>query len=552
MIRPDLWIPANNLTLEPNALIAAKEQYRSLALTAGPGAGKTEMLAQKADFLLQTGICPYPKRILAISFKKDASKNLKDRVQLRCGSNLSRRFDSFTFHAFAKRIIDKYRVLLTGLDELEPNYSVGMNRIDKKQIDFDSLVPFALQIITSSSIARNSILQTYSDVFLDEFQDCTDKQYELIKAIFQSSNIKLTAVGDTKQKIMGWAGALEGIFLSFTADFNAQPLNMYRNFRSKPKLLRLQNEIIQKLDPDSVMSEDLIVANEGSIDHKSFNNSSDEAEHLSNLIQTWIIEEHIPPSEIAVLVSKQIEHYALDLMTALKAKEIPFRNEQSMQDISTEPVARLIIDYLLCLYGPRNPEAWIKVNELLMPFDIDEQTRISFIRNFNHFFKEQKKAFLATNSQPPIESWCDATKALFHYLGSSTLIALSPEYESKPYLIEVIKQLKKIINDFLSQEADLLKALNSFGHDETVKLLTIHKSKGLEFHSVILLGIESETFWGKLEDERCAFFVGISRAKERLLLTVSENRYLANPPKNWKTDRNPHVEFFEYGKSITD
>ena len=83
MIKPDLWIPANNLTLEPNALTAVKEEHRSLALTAGPGAGKTEMLAQKADFLLQTSLCPYPKRILAISFKKDASKNLKDRVQLR-------------------------------------------------------------------------------------------------------------------------------------------------------------------------------------------------------------------------------------------------------------------------------------------------------------------------------------------------------------------------------------------------------------------------------------------------------------------------------------
>ena len=212
MIKPDLWIPANNLTLEPNALTAAKEQHSSLALTAGPGAGKTEMLAQKADFLLQTGVCPYPKRILAISFKKDASKNLKDRVQLRCGSNLSRRFDSFTFHAFAKRIIDKYRVLLTGLDELEPNYSVGMNRIDKKQIDFDSLVPFALQIINTSNIVRKSILQTYSDVFLDEFQDCTNTQYVLIKAIFYNSNIKLTAVGDTKQRIMGWAGALDGYF----------------------------------------------------------------------------------------------------------------------------------------------------------------------------------------------------------------------------------------------------------------------------------------------------------------------------------------------------
>ena len=203
MIKPDLWIPANNLTLEPNALTAVKEEHRSLALTAGPGAGKTEMLAQKADFLLQTGICPYPKRILAISFKKDASKNLKDRVQLRCGSNLSRRFDSFTFHAFAKRIIDKYRVLLTGLDELKPGYSVGIPRIHKDQIDYEHLVPLAIQIVNSSDIARNSILQTYSDVFLDEFQDCTDKQYELIKAIFRNSNIKLTAVGDTKQKIMG-------------------------------------------------------------------------------------------------------------------------------------------------------------------------------------------------------------------------------------------------------------------------------------------------------------------------------------------------------------
>lgn len=546
MIKPDLWIPANNLTLEPSALTAVKEQHRSLALTAGPGAGKTEMLAQKADFLLRTGVCHYPKRILAISFKKDASSNLKERVQLRCGSNLSRRFDSFTFHAFAKRIIDKYRVLLTGLDELEPNYSVGMERIDKKQIDFDSLVPLALQIINSSSIVRSSILQTYSDVFLDEFQDCTDTQYELIKAIFYNSNIKLTAVGDTKQKIMGWAGALEGIFLRFTADFNAQPLNMYRNFRSKPQLLRLQNEIIRILDPNSVMAKDLIVGNEGIISHESFNNSLDEAEYLSNLIQSWITEEKIPPSEIAILVSKQIEHYTSDLITALRTKEIPFRNEQSMQDISTEPVARLIIDYLLCLYGPRNPKAWTKVNNLLSPFDVDEQTRISILRKFNHFFKEQKKKFLAVGYQPPIESWLDAIRALFRHLGLSTLIALSPEYESKSYLKDVIKQLKKIINDFLSQEADLLKALNSFGHDETVKLLTIHKSKGLEFHSVILLGIENETFWGKLENERCAFFVGISRAKERLILTESRQRPLKSPPRGWRTSRNPHHEFFSY------
>ena len=91
MISIDAWIPSDGLTLEPNALRAAKEQTDCLALTAGPGAGKTEMLAQRADFLLRTGTCRYPRRILAISFKVDASKNLKERVHRRCGSELASR-----------------------------------------------------------------------------------------------------------------------------------------------------------------------------------------------------------------------------------------------------------------------------------------------------------------------------------------------------------------------------------------------------------------------------------------------------------------------------
>ncbi|MGN6955432.1 UvrD-helicase domain-containing protein, partial [Neisseria sp. P0015.S004] len=77
MISSEQWLPADGLTLEPNAMKAAKEQEKCLALTAGPGAGKTEMLAQRADFLFRTGTCRYPKRILAIYFKVDASTNLK-------------------------------------------------------------------------------------------------------------------------------------------------------------------------------------------------------------------------------------------------------------------------------------------------------------------------------------------------------------------------------------------------------------------------------------------------------------------------------------------
>lgn len=253
MISIENWQPADGLLLETNALKAVKEQNHNLALTAGPGAGKTEMLAQRADFLLRTGTCRYPKRILAISFKADASKNLKERVRRRCGQELALRFDSYTFHAFAKRIIDHFRIALTGDDAVEADYTIGKEKVSGKQIRFEDLVPLAIEILKKSRVARNAVRQTYSDVFLDEFQDCTNKQYELVKVAFLGTNIRLTAVGDTKQRIMGWAGALEEIFQTFSDDFCALPLNMYRNFRSKPRLLRMQNEIIRDLDQNAVM-----------------------------------------------------------------------------------------------------------------------------------------------------------------------------------------------------------------------------------------------------------------------------------------------------------
>uniref|UniRef100_UPI00398C32EF UvrD-helicase domain-containing protein n=1 Tax=Salmonella enterica TaxID=28901 RepID=UPI00398C32EF len=128
-----------------------------------------------------------------------------------------------TFHAFAKRIIDRFRVVLTGNDALDTDYSIGERKVTRRQITFHDLVPLAIQILKASVVARNAIRQTYSDVFLDEFQDCTDQQYELVKVAFQSTSIRITAVGDTKQKIMGCAGALDGIFQTFAKDFSAVP-----------------------------------------------------------------------------------------------------------------------------------------------------------------------------------------------------------------------------------------------------------------------------------------------------------------------------------------
>ena len=87
-------------------------------MVAGPGAGKTELLAQKANYLFETDNCKEPYRILAISFKKDAAKNLKERVEQRCGKETACRFDSMTYDAFAKNLLDHFRLALP--QELRP------------------------------------------------------------------------------------------------------------------------------------------------------------------------------------------------------------------------------------------------------------------------------------------------------------------------------------------------------------------------------------------------------------------------------------------------
>lgn len=547
MISSEQWLPADGLTLEPNAMKAAKEQEKCLALTAGPGAGKTEMLAQRADFLFRTGTCRYPKRILAISFKVDASTNLKERVKRRCGSELASRFDSYTFHAFAKRIIDRFRIVLTGDDALSENYSIGNRKITGTQITFNDLVPLAIEILKTSNIARNVIRQTYSDVFLDEFQDCTDLQYELIKLAFQGTSARLTAVGDTKQKIMGWAGALEGVFETFAQDFSAEPLNMYRNFRSKPRLLRLQNRIIQNLDPNSVMPEELLRGDEGEILLCEFENDVEEAKSIVERISEWISNEKIPLHEIAILVSKQAESYAAVIMKNLEEKNIPYRNEQQLQDISTEPITRLIIDYLLYFYGDRELQSWLRLQEQILPFVDDEELEFSKHHYLQDFIINQKKIIKKSESTSGrFTCWRQVMSSFLEQLSIETITALSSDYESESRLREIVNSTTTKIQELLEKESDLIKVLKSFLDDQAIRIMTIHKSKGLEFHSVIMLAVEEETFWGDKDAERCAFFVGVSRAKQRLLITNSKERQKPEGERRWSCHRNKHAEYWEY------
>ena len=300
-IKKDFWVPCDDIILEDSADHAVRCEKNALVV-AGPGAGKTELLAQKAGFLFATNLCREPQKILAISFKKDAAVNLKERVIKRYGREIENRFVSMTYDAFFKSILDHFIYALPIDSRPKDNYGIAddatidfaftkagfvapftykkndiktiQNRMIAKlelpvsgnsleakawtyllkgsneqlpALSFTMIAMLAKYIIDNNPMIRRALQYTYAYVFLDEFQDTTDLQYSIVKSCFQGSKSVVTAVGDNKQRIMLWAGALKTVFEDFQKDFDSEKFQLIMNHRSAPRLVVLQKEMYNLL-----------------------------------------------------------------------------------------------------------------------------------------------------------------------------------------------------------------------------------------------------------------------------------------------------------------
>jgi superfamily I DNA/RNA helicase len=550
MIRSDQWHPVDGLVLEPNAMSAVTMSDENVVVAAGPGAGKTELLAQRADFLLRTGQCPYPRRILAVSFKVDAARNLRERIRRRSGSRLAARFDSFTFHAFAKRVIDNFRPALTGYNALNPDYRIDPDtRIEGEQITFADLVPLALEIIETNAYAQGGIRQTYSHVFLDEFQDCTRQQYQLIKAAFGHATAVLTAVGDTKQRIMAWAGALDGVLQTFAEDFSARPLPMYQNFRSAPRLRRMQNRMIAQMDPGAVSPDEELAGDDGVIEVLDFDTEHDEALAVAELIDDWL-HEGVAPSEIAILVRQQPHLVAAALGSELADRGIPFRNEQESQDLTAEPVAALVFNFIRVIAEDRQPDAYAELMRIANRSSASEDEASRFDSQLKRMVGKTR----ATVRGPEFKTgepaaWRTLAHEFLQLVSRPVLTALSTGYQQGTRLDDLIEQALGAFDRELAVDGDAVQALRRLSEVDAIRFLTIHKCKGLEFEKVVVLGIEEQLFWGDPTTAMSEFFVAISRAKQHLVLTNAGHRDRPERATNrWDKWRTPHQEFLDFAR----
>lgn len=594
------WIPSNSIVLEEAALLAIKS-LNNIAIAAGPGAGKTELLAHKAGYLIETNQCVYPKKILAISFKTDAAKNLQERVKDRYGINVSSRFESKTFDAFAKGLLDQFLNALP--EEYKPNkdYEVILNDKNindivksyitepnlkyekwqyeyhitqlintlkntqlpiisneedlyswinirlwrvlikgkgelKSSLSFPMIAILVEHLLSMNPLIVKALRTTYSHVFLDEFQDTTDLQYKLLKTIFHGSEAKLTAVGDTKQRIMGWAGALQNAFEVFKSDFNAEESTLLCNFRSAPKLVFIQNIFSKTLNNQSpeVKAAGNWDEEEGLCEIWNFDNHYDEARILAENIKNWMQEDELRLKDFCIIVKQQENIYAVALMDELSKHDIQSRIEKDYQDLLSEELILLLIRVLKLSYQQKSPELWLSVIDEIIEIKYSgiELQHINY-RNieqeFLNLLSSIKKRFSDTDESRFIVDIECILKDIVNYFDEVIIKSLYPKYKQGNYLNSLIEKMISKLN--YTMGISMKDIVDDFIGEHSIPIMTIHKSKGLEYDTVIFIGVEDKAFWSfstQSEADKNAFFVALSRAKERIIFTISDQREISN------------------------
>ncbi|MES0058371.1 ATP-dependent helicase [Mesorhizobium sp. M0041] len=617
LVDPNKWIPVGVEELEENAMRAVKASGNTL-VTAGPGAGKTELLGQRGVFLLETGVCPFPRRVLAISFKRDAARNLRQRFEQRCSKDQVGRLDSLTFDAFAKQILDRFWRALpepwtlgkpyqisymsapqytdfqratadnlgnpkhpagwavkligkkptpaqvyevnklafdAGINDLVlsplavPNVAAFLQLVrlrwaltqEKSPLSFQQIGRLAQLIMESNPKIKDAMQVTYSHLFVDEFQDTTGVQYGLTKSIFGGSPTVVTAVGDDKQKIMGWAGALENSFGLFEKDFlsggileGQERLSLLTNRRSNARIVEILNVLKDRLAPGELdfkakrPAPDLPPEQICSVVVSA--SEADEAEALGRYLSNQL-KLGKRPRDIALLVRQKPADWEDNFAATVAKHGVYVRNEDrnvggaAIQDLVADSYPRIVVDILEFLTLSRGGALWARLFELLCDMDAvedgDEQANI--IAERLDGFAENNR--LADPTQPiewgQVGTLIDRIET---FVGLGKLQASAPHYLDRSYFDTIRTATKAFLKECIGAGRPLIDAITAFRGDSSVPLMTITKSKGLEYDIVILLGLDDVQWWSfnkDPEDAHSNFFVAASRAKEQLFLTYS-------------------------------
>lgn len=463
--------------------------------------------------------------------------------------------------------------------DFEFRFSNYQDSLQKNQAyDFDDLITRPIRLFQEYP----KILKKYQDRFqwisVDEYQDINLAQYQLLR-LLTSRKTNVCAIGDPDQAIYGFRGSDRKYFLQFEQDFpKTNVITLEKNYRSVSTILNASRQVIAKNLDHQSMNIWSLLASKTKIDMFSVPTEKAEAETIVHQIEKLVggtsffsvdsgrteegdSEDRLSFSDIAVLYRLGAQVSALE--EAFIRSGIPFQTlgEVPFYEI---PEVREIVAYLKIIHNPHSDlDLYSIIN--VPPRGIGEQTlntvlhyqKTNELSLWTALERNNKIAVLSETQKNPLESFVSKLKSLQQIQQDFSIpelidkiivqFGLSGYFKNdrkRQYYWDQIKQLNAEFKGTLAEYLErivLQKETDIFDpRAEKVTLMTLHAAKGLEFPVVFIAGCEEGLIpfqrrdgeKSDIEEERRLFYVGMTRAKERLFLLHSKSRFLFGERKS--------------------
>ncbi|MBE5766655.1 MAG: hypothetical protein E7335_05795 [Clostridiales bacterium] len=564
--------PKENITpgLNNEQRMAVESEEAHLAIVAGPGTGKTKTLVERIVHLIENGA--KPSEITAVTFTNQAAKEMRTRLEERLGGKKAIRGMTIgTFHAICHSLLNKKLLLgetqmhevvreilsaaeskmspaafcgkisavkngqtleMVGLKpELFDAYCAKLAEMNAR--DLDDLLLDALEMDFSGK-------RMFTHLLVDEYQDINAVQRKLVLH-FGKNGKTLFVIGDADQSIYGFRGADAGCFDALRRELpDMKCIRLKENYRCTPQIVRAAVQVIANnpgeervLHANRADGKNVRIAAGGS----AFSEAVFIAKEIvrmtggMDMLEARAAEETRAFSEIAVLARTRRQ---LDLIeSCLRHEDIPcvicgrenylesdtvrgavafFRSLLDLEDnVSLRTALRLVFgcteaEAEAACAACRNKdldEVLSDMSEGMGNASLWARTALEFLPRV----QKEKPAKL-------LEKW-------------SKLFGDDPEIKKLQSAAAFEGSMEAFLQSLvLGEEADIRRASGKEYASGSVHLMTLHASKGLEFPVVFLAGVDAGTLpmerMGEIlqiEEERRLFFVGITRARDELILT---------------------------------
>ncbi|RSK26778.1 DNA helicase UvrD [Bacillus sp. HMF5848] len=439
-------------------------------------------------------------------------------------------------------------------------------KLAENKMDFDDILVLSYDLLNHDQLLLEALQQRFQYVMVDEFQDTNTLQYELIQLLIEKHQ-NFFVVGDDDQTIYTFNGANQNIILNFEKQHHdAKRIALTTNYRSSNSIVGLGNEIIRHNKKRLVKTLCAVKMSSFAPQYISLSTTDEEASVVVETIKEKVLSGKYRYADIAILHRAASNSRAV--FEQLAVEKVPFIHYGLGEQIFYEHWAiRPIIDHLRLSLVPRDFDAITGVlptlyinkekgiqfirmreNEQRKKYPLIHLKHLSDLRDFQKKALEERIRFIKDlQNKTPLDA-IKLIRSSFYdkYIETDEKHQATIHKETLREMLDELESSSKrfdTIDGFLTFILDMITLRDEMKQSSTlnaVSLMTIHRSKGLEFPVVFIIGasekmlphsssldcgkLDSVADSNSLEEERRLAYVAVTRAKDELYIS-SPNYY---------------------------